>query len=83
MIIEMDYTLKSNRKRYAGCHKHPIHRGERARQSIAIFTLRAIWRILGRKSLIWVVLIALVRKDEKIKSRMVFSQVKNKGRGTS
>ena len=76
MITEMDSTRKSNRKRYAGCHKHSTHRGERARQSIAIFTLRAIWHILGRKSLIWVILTALVHKDEKIKSRTIFLKSK-------
>ena len=82
MIKEMDSTRKSRKKPYATCQKHSTHRWERARQSIAILTLRGIWRILGRKSRIWVILTALVRRDEKINSWTVFSKVKTKGRGT-
>ena len=47
-----------------------------------IFSLRAIWLVLGEKSLIWAILADLLQPVQKIKLAAVFFRVKNNIRVT-
>ena len=74
----MNCPSKSSRKPNSSCCKHSTHRGERTRRSSAIFELRAIWNILGRKSVICAILAGVVRKAGKIKATPIFFSSQDK-----
>ena len=80
MITEINSTRKGNKSRYASCRKHSTHRGERARGSITIFTLRAIFSILVVNRWFGSYWLFYCTNMGEINFRTVFSQINKKER---